>query len=311
MRGTFIKTLVSLAEQEPRLLLLTGDLGYTVVEPFAERFPDRFFNVGVAEQNMIGLATGLAEAGFIPFAYSIATFASLRPYEFIRNGPVLHHLPVRIVGVGGGFEYGSAGITHYALEDLGVMRLQPGLAVIAPADYAQARTALLATWDAPQPIYYRLGKDDQTTIPALAGRFALAEAQMIREGADLLFIATGTIVGEVLQAAEALAGHGLNCTVLVVASLSPPPQQDLLALLPRFPLVVTVEAHYVVGGLGSLVSEIVAGAGLACRVIRCGVETMPAGLSGGPDYLHRRHGISSQALIELVRQELPLAEVAP
>ena len=141
MRGTFITGLVDLAAADERIVLLTGDLGYTVIEPFADRFPERFFNVGVAEQNMIGVATGLAEAGFIPFAYSIATFASLRAYEFIRNGPVAHHLPVRIVGVGGGFEYGSAGFTHHALEDLAVMRVLPEMTVIAPADARQAGKA--------------------------------------------------------------------------------------------------------------------------------------------------------------------------
>src|SRR5882724_5576798 len=108
MRKAVIRTLVDLAELDPRIVLLTGDLGFSVVEPFAERFPARFVNVGVAEQNLLGLATGLAEAGFIPYAYSIATFATLRPYEFIRNGPVLHQFPVRIVGMGSGFEYGHA-----------------------------------------------------------------------------------------------------------------------------------------------------------------------------------------------------------
>src|SRR5205807_8481796 len=152
MRRAFTNMLVELAEHDPRIMLLTGDLGYLALEPFSERFPDRFFNVGVAEQNMVGLATGLAEAGFIPFVYSIVTFASLRPYEFIRNGPILHRLPVRIVGVGGGFEYGSAGTTHHALEDLGVMRTQPGLTVIAPADSQQTRTAMRRTWDLPGPI---------------------------------------------------------------------------------------------------------------------------------------------------------------
>src|SRR5206468_2385099 len=138
MRRSFVDTLIELAECDPRVVLLTGDLGFMVVEPFVERFPDRFFNMGVAEQNMVGVATGLAEAGFIPYVYSIVTFATLRPYEFIRNGPVLHQLPVRIVGVGGGYGYGPAGPTHHGVEDIGVMRMQPGLAVIAPADNRQA-----------------------------------------------------------------------------------------------------------------------------------------------------------------------------
>lgn len=116
MRATFIKALLELAEKDPRIVLLTGDIGFTVLESFQDSFPDRFYNMGVAEQNIVGMATGLAEAGFLPFIYSIATFASRRPYEFIRNGPVLHNLPFALL-VGGGFEYGSAGVTHYGLED--------------------------------------------------------------------------------------------------------------------------------------------------------------------------------------------------
>src|SRR5688572_11713663 len=177
-------------------MLLTGDLGYQVVEPFAERFTDRFINVGVAEQNMVGIATGLAEAGFIPFCYSIGTFASLRPYEFIRNGPILHGFQARIVGVGAGFDYGVNGVTHYAIEDVGVMRIQPGMTVIAPADYEQARTSLLATWDRPGPIYYRLGKDEQTSVPDLRGAFELGRAQLIREGHDLIIVVMGSVAIE-------------------------------------------------------------------------------------------------------------------
>jgi transketolase len=126
--------------------LLTGDLGYSVLEAFAEKFPDHFFNVGVAEQNMVGLATGLAEAGFIPFLYSIATFASMRPYEFIRNGPILHQLPVRIIGVGGGFEYGSGGTSHHGLEDIGIMRVHPGITVISPVDHAKMTVPSFPAW---------------------------------------------------------------------------------------------------------------------------------------------------------------------
>src|SRR3989344_1045348 len=129
MRKILIETLCELARQDERIVLLTGDLGYTVVEPFQEAFPERFYNMGVAEQNMMGVATGLAEAGYIPFVYSIVTFATLRAYEFIRNGPVWHNLPVRILGIGGGLEYGTLGLTHYGLEDIGMMRLQPTMKI--------------------------------------------------------------------------------------------------------------------------------------------------------------------------------------
>lgn len=299
MRGAFIETLVELAEADPRILLLTGDLGYTVLETFSKKFPERFFNVGVAEQNMVGLATGLSEAGFIPFLYSIVTFASLRPYEFIRNGPILHQLPVRIIAIGGGFEYGHAGPTHHGLEDIGVMRVQPGITVIAPADAAQTRSALLETWDIPGPVYYRLGKNDKLTIPELEGNFSLGRAQVVRQGEDLLFVAMGSIAAEVMEAAEKLeAAEGVRCTVLVVASLNPPPIEDLAAVLSRFSVALTVEVHYCVGGVGSLVSETIAERGIGCRVIRCGVRETPDGISGSQSYLRHRHGLSASKLVE-------------
>nr|MDQ3002940.1 1-deoxy-D-xylulose-5-phosphate synthase [Fibrobacterota bacterium] len=194
MRKALIRTLVELAERDPRVLFMTADLGYTVVEPFAERFPDRFFNVGVSEQNMVGLATGLAEGGFIPYVYSIATFAALRPYEFIRNGPVLQRLPVRIIGVGGGFEYDHAGPTHYALEDVGAMRMLPGLQVVTPADSGQCRSALLSIHDTPGPAYFRLGKDEAYVVPGLEGRFESGRAHIVRQGKAVRFIAMGPSV---------------------------------------------------------------------------------------------------------------------
>lgn len=296
MRAAFFRTLTELGAESPKILLMTGDLGYMAIEPFAEAFPDRFFNVGVAEQNMIGMATGLADAGYLPFTYSIAPFAALRPFEFLRNGPILHRLPVRVAGVGGGFEYGPAGPTHYGLEDVGVLRTQPGLTLIAPADHQQMRTALLQTWNHPGPVYYRLGKDDRTVVPGLEGRFELGRAQFVREGGDLLLVAMGSVAGEAVGAAKRLEDAGVRAAVLIVASLNPPPHEDLARVLSRVPLAVTVEAHYVVGGVGSLVSEVAAELGLSCRVLRCGVRRPPDGVTGSQDYLHRSHGLGADQI---------------
>jgi transketolase len=297
MRGTFVRTLAELAEDDPRIVLLTADLGFTVVEPFAERFPGRFFNVGVAEQNMVGMATGLADAGYVPYVYSIATFATLRPYEFIRNGPVHQRLPVRVVGVGGGFDYGTNGPSHHALEDLAVMRVQPGMTVIAPADFEQARTALHAAHVLPGPVYFRLGKDDSSRVAGLDGRFRLGRAETIGSGGDLLLVTTGSIARNAVAAAEALASRGIDATMLVVASLSPPPTDDLAEALERFEAAVTVEAHYVDGGLGSLVCEVAAEHGLPCRVVRSGVRELEPGRSGSEAYLNETHGLSVDKLV--------------
>src|SRR3954469_2867275 len=159
MRRAFAETLADLANDDSRLVLLSADLGFMALEPFIDRFPGRFFNVGVAEQNMMGIATGLAEAGFVPFVYSIVTFAVLRPFEFIRNGPVAHQLPVRIVSVGGGLEYGHNGISHYGLEDIALMRSQPGITIICPCDTSQACSAVRASMSIDGPVYLRLSKD--------------------------------------------------------------------------------------------------------------------------------------------------------
>lgn len=304
MRKAFALTLAELAAADPRILLLTGDLGFMALEPFSDRFPDRFINVGVAEQNMIGLGTGLAEAGFLPFLYSIATFASMRGYEFIRNGPGLHRLPVRVVGVGGGFEYGTAGPTHHALEDLGLMRMQPELTVIAPADHQQARNALLGTWDLPRPIYYRLGKDDRTIVPGLEGRFDLGRAAAIGEGGDLLFITMGAIASEVMAAVAMLEREHVSSTVVVVSSFNPDPTEDLIAALSRARLAITVESHYRAGALGSLVAEVIADHGLGCKTVRVGVRTLPEGATGSQAYLQERHGLSAASLARTARQLL-------
>ena len=298
MRKTFINTLVELAERDRRIVLLTGDLGYTVIEPFAERFPDRFFNVGVAEQNMVGVATGLAEAGFIPFLYSIATFAVLRPYEFIRNGAILHQFPVRILGVGGGFEYGFAGTTHHALEDVGIMRIQPGITTIVPADWQQTRSALLQTWDLPEPIYFRLGKDDLNTISELNGNFILGQTQIIGEGKDFLFVTMGSIAREVNQARELLKNEGIFGQVMVVSSFNPSPVEDIVKILPGFEIAISVEEHYISGGLGSFVAEAIAERQIDCRLLRQGIKNKPTGISGNRNYLLSLHELSVEHLVQ-------------
>lgn len=296
MRGAFAKTLTELARSDERIVLLTGDLGYMALEPFKEQFPDRFFNVGVAEQNMVGMATGLAEAGLLPFVYSIVTFATLRPYEFIRNGPVLHKLPVRVVGVGGGMEYGHNGASHYGLEDIAVMRAQPGLTVVAPADSAQTTTALKKTFDPPGPIYYRLGKDDRQIVPGLDGAFELAKIERLRDGADVAIVTTGAISVEAIKAAEMLERDGISSSVFVVSSFNPAPVEDLQTMLKPFSHVISLEAHYINGGLSSCVAEVIATAGLRCRLVPCAVKEQPEGVTGSQSFMYEKYGISANAV---------------
>lgn len=307
MRAEFADELLSLAQEDDRVVLLTGDLGFAVLEPFAREFPDRFYNVGVAEQNMLGLCTGLADAGYLPFAYSIATFASMRGYEFLRNGAALHELPVRVVGMGAGLDYGHNGVTHYALEDVGIMRVQPSVTIVAPADAEQARRALRGTVEHQGPIYYRLCKEG-ASVPGLDGRFELGRSNVVGEGRDLAFIALGNMAGAAVQAANELACNDISATVVVVSSLNPSPEADLAALLAEVPLAVTAEAHYLNGGLGSMVAEVIAENRIDCRLVRRGVEEMPRGLTGSPAHLNERAGLSASQLAQAATEALSLVE---
>ena len=300
MRTTFFRTLAELAKVDQRIMLLTADLGYLAIEPFANEFPDQFINVGVAEQNMVGMATGLAEAGFIPFTYSISPFSTIRPYEFIRNGPIAHHLPVRIIGVGGGVDYGIDGLTHYGLEDIGIMRTQPGISTIIPADAAQVRSALLATWDRSEPIFYRLGKGGQDQIPDLNGHFEFGKVDILNSGDDLIIFTIGNITKEVLSARDILMSRGIFPKLVLISSLSFEYPQEIAELISHYSLAISVEDHYVNSGLGSMISEIIAENNLMCKLIRCGFKTTPDGLTGSKNYIHKKNRLSSHELANTI-----------
>jgi transketolase len=304
LRKAFIRTLAQIAEDDERVLLLTTDLGYMALEEFRERFPARFYNCGVAEQNMVGMATGLAEAGYIPFAYSIATFAALRAFEFIRNGPVLHRLPVRIVGMGMGFEYGHAGPTHHAVEDVAALRTLPGLSIVIAADSAQTETALRDTWNAPGPVYYSLGKDDRASVPGLNGRFAMDRVQVVREGGDIALAAMGSIAAEVAVAADELSAQGIEACVIVVSSFNPDPADDLARVLASHALVISVEAQSISGGLAAMIATTIASRGLPCRLWPLAVHASPDGSSGSQQDRWRKHGLDRREIVRTALRAL-------
>jgi transketolase len=298
MRKAFVDTLLDIAKTDERIMLLTGDLGFMFLEPFARAFPERFVNVGVAEANLVNVATGLALAGFIPFIYSASTFVSMRCYDQIRNGPVYHRLPVKIVGVGAGFDYGFSGYSHYGLEDVGILRLQRGLSLIVPADSLQLTHALTDTWHDPRPTYYRIGKNERPAVAGLDGRFAKGRCAEIGTGRDLLLITMGDMAHEVVAAAEILRGHGIGVTVALVSSFNPAPDEDLRALLGAFQTALSVEDHGIDGGLGAWAAELVARYQLRCRLVRRGITDAPlSGVTGGDAYLRRQSGISGEDIV--------------
>ncbi|MGA8213594.1 MAG: transketolase C-terminal domain-containing protein, partial [Candidatus Sulfotelmatobacter sp.] len=221
MRTAFLNELFELAKQNPRIVFMTGDLGFSVVEKFMQELPKQFINAGVAEQNMTGMAAGMAMSGKIVFTYSIANFPTLRCLEQIRNDLCYHQANVKIVSVGGGFAYGSLGATHHATEDLGVMRMLPGITVIAPGDPMEARCATRAVVEHVGPCYLRLGKAGEPEVHKGKIDFKIGKAVCFRDGDDLTLISTGSFLQTAAKVADALAGQGIEARVLSMHTLKP------------------------------------------------------------------------------------------
>jgi transketolase len=260
MRTAFIDTLCELAAADERIWLLTGDLGYSVHERFYERFPGRYLNVGVAEQNMIGIAAGLAHSGKVVFTYSITNFATTRCLEQIRNDVCHHGLPVRVVGVGGGFAYGPQGYTHHGIEDLALMRALPNMTVLAPGDPVETALAMRALTDLPGPCYLRLGKAGEMRVHKDVPAFQLGQAIRVRDGRDVTLISTGGMLHSTVDVADGLGSTGVTARVLSMHTLKPLDAEAVQAAVRETRAIVTVEEHSVIGGLGSAVADAIAAA---------------------------------------------------
>lgn len=290
MRNAFVATLLELAAADPRIVLVTGDLGYNVLEGFVARFPRQFLNAGVAEQNMTGVAAGLALSGHVVFTYSIANFPTLRCLEQIRNDVCIHRANVTVVAVGGGLAYGVLGATHHGTEDLAVMSALPGMTVFAPGDPVEAALATRAAAALPGPCYLRLGKAGEPVVHASAPAFRVGEAIRVRPGDDATLLTTGATLALAVAAAERLAERGIAAGVLSLPTLQPLDRRAILEAAARTGRLVTVEEHGV-GGLGSAVAEVLASVGhpvplRMVRLPRAVIETV-----GSQAHLRATHGL--------------------
>jgi len=302
VRTAFIKTLIQQARVDKRIFLLVGDLGYSVVEPFAQEFPYRFINVGVAEQNMTGIATGLALSGKIVFTYSIANFPTLRCLEQIRNDVCYHNASVKIVAVGGGFSYGAQGMTHHATEDLAVMRALPNMTVVAPGDPMETSLATRALIEWSGPCYLRLGKAQEPAVHKTSPNFQIGKAIVVREGSDATLIATGGMLYNATQAAEQLAQQGIQAHVLSMHTLKPLDTEAVLAAAQETKAIVTVEEHSVIGGLGSAVAEVLAESGNSQITFkRMGIKDTFCLEVGSQEYLRAIYGLSVEGIVKVVQ----------
>jgi len=303
VRAAFIETLLELAEQDERVWLLTGDLGFSVLEPFAVRFPERFANMGVAEQNMTGVAAGLALEGKIVFTYSIANFPVMRCLEQIRNDVCYHNLNVKIVAVGGGVDYGAAGYTHFAVEDLAVMRAMPNMTVIAPGDPIEAELATRAVKELKGPCYLRLGKAGESCVYKTPPLFKIGKAITVREGNDITLISTGGILAEVLSAAEQLAPQ-LQARVLSMPTVKPIDQDAIRKAADETNLIVSVEEHSMIGGLGDAVGEILMMEHFNCKVLKLALDNTSHSNVGSQSFLRQKFCLSAAEVARAIKVKI-------
>jgi len=299
MRTAFVNTLCERAAQDDRIWLLTGDLGFSVLEPFIESFPERYVNVGVAEQNMIGIAAGLALSGKIVFIYSIANFPIMRCLEQIRNDACVHNANVKIVTVGGGYTYGAAGYTHHGVEDLAVTLALPNMTVVAPADQTETRLSTKAIAEYPGPCFMRLGKNrrEEDKLYEPAPNFRIGEAIHFQQGRDLTFISTGEVLDLVVDASNRLVSLGYSINILSMPCLSPLDHVAIENAVKTTNRIITIEEHGP-GGLGSLVAEVVARMGEGTKFIPIRLKKGPMVHAGSRDKMRSLHGLSVDGILE-------------
>lgn len=304
MRDTFVRTLIALAKENPNIELITGDLGFGVLKPFWERLPDQFINAGIAEQNMTSAAAGMALEGKTVFTYSIGNFPTLRCLEQIRNDCAYHGANVKIVCVGGGFVYGSLGMSHHATEDIAVMRALPGVAVLCPGDLVEAEEATKAIAKYPGTCYLRLGRGGEKRIHDHIDNFEIGKAIKIHDGEKIAIFSTGAIFEEVADAEAILAEHDIYPAVYTFPTVKPIDRAVIVRCAADFDMIVTVEEHNIVGGFGSAVAEVLAELPERARLLRIGIHDTYSSIVGSQKYLRSQFGLDSEGIATQVLEAL-------
>ncbi len=293
MRRAAIDGIHALARRDPRVVFIGSDLGVGVLEEMRLEFPDRFFMEGVSEQAIIGLAAGLAMDGYLPYINTIATFLTRRCYEQIAIDLCLHRLPVRLIASGGGTVYAPLGPTHMATEDLAILRALPNMTVVAPCDAPEMTRVMDASLDVPGPMYVRIAKGGDPVVSDPAAPFAIGRAAVMRPAGEILFVGTGVATTRALAAADLLEQDGVSCGVLHAHTIKPFDVATLIEQAAAARLIVTVEEHTRIGGLGSLVAETLADEGVLRPLVRLGLPDAFSRDYGNQDHVLARAGLAA------------------
>lgn len=307
MRDTFVKTLIEEAKKDKNIELITGDLGFGVLKPYFEQLPNQFTNAGIAEQNMTGVAAGMALCGKTVFTYSIGNFPTLRCIEQIRNDCAYPHANVKIVCVGGGFVYGSLGMSHQATEDIAILRALPEVTVVCPGDLVEAAEATKAIAHTPGTVYLRLGRGGEKRVHDKIENFQIGKAIKIREAkADfnkkVALFSTGAILDEVTEAAGILEKEGIGVEEYSFHTVKPIDKDVILDCANRYDCIVTVEEHNVIGGFASAVSEVITDSDENVRLIKIGLNDEYCSKVGNQKYLRAQYGMTAQDIVKKVKE---------
>lgn len=310
MRDQFIQRLMLLAEKDPSIMLVTGDLGFGVLTAFQEQFPAQYLNVGVAEQNMTGIATGLAMEGRIVFTYSIGNFPTLRCLEQVRNDAAYHEANVKIVAIGGGFSYGQLGMSHHATEDLSIMRALPNVTVTSPGCLWEASEATEAIAYRPGVCYLRLDKSDAGSTQRPGEPFVLGKARRLQDGNDLSLFVTGGILGLAMEAAQSLGSAGIRLRVTSFSSIKPLDIDEIRSACTETGGILTLEENVLSGGFGSAIAEVCMDEGLQPKAfMRMGLQDCYSSVVGSQAYLRDYYGLGISHVMQAVRELLDRQKV--
>src|SRR3989338_4754765 len=301
MRTAVINTVHKIMSKNKNVYLWTGDLGYTALEEIEQDYPDKFINVGVAEQNMIGVASGLALSGKTVFVYSIIPFVTMRCYEQIRDDACYHNLNIKIIGVGSGLSYGVLGSTHFALEDIGIMRCLPNMTVISPADPVEAELATKKIFIHPGPVYLRLGKKGEPTIYKGSYNFEIGKPKILIKGKNIIIFSHGGILFNVLEAANILKeSYKIDPTVINMHTIKPVDKEFILDICKTAKMSFVVEEHSVIGGLGSTIAEILSQESNMPILKIIGTNDLFIKHIGTQDYIRKKLSFDPNGIVKII-----------
>ena len=306
MRDTFVRTLIEEAKNNENIELITGDLGFGVLKPYFEQLPNQFTNAGIAEQSMTGIAAGMALCGKTVFTYSIGNFPTLRCIEQIRNDCAYHHANVKIICVGGGFAYGSLGMSHQATEDIAIMRSLPEVTVVCPGDLVEAAEATKAIANMPGTVYLRLGRGGEKRIHDKIDNFQIGKAIKIQDAKKdcnkkIALFSTGAIFDEATETVKMLEEAGIGVEEYSFHTVKPIDKNVIIDCASRYDYIVIIEEHNIIGGFASAVSEVLSDSDQKARLIKIGLNDEYCSKVGNQKYLRKEYDMTAEKIISKIK----------